>query len=149
MSRTIHAASDHAGLELKNHLVEVLRAAGHEVEDHGTHDGASVDYPDFAHVIAGVVAGDEGTEDGAIGLLVCGTGLGMSIAANRHAGVRAALCHDVFSARMTRAHNDANILCMGARVVGIGVAEEVATAFFGGAFEGGRHARRVGKIEPK
>ncbi len=139
----IFVGSDHAGLHLKAELVRAMTAAGHDVEDLGTHTEESTDYPDYAHRVAdGVVA-----HEGARGVLVCGTGLGMSMAANRHPGVRAALCHEAFSARMARAHNDANVLCMGARVVGPGLALDVLTAFLGADFEGGRHARRVGKIE--
>ncbi len=141
----VFAGSDHAGFDLKLALLEAMAAAGHEVEDLGTHGRESTDYPDYAHRVAqAVLAHPE-----AKGLLVCGTGQGMSMAANRHAGVRAALCHDTFSARMARAHNDANILCMGGRVVGVGLAREVLVAFLGGTFEGGRHERRVAKIEPR
>jgi ribose 5-phosphate isomerase B len=135
--------SDHAGLELKRALVDSLAAAGHEIVDLGTNDASSCDYPDFAHAVATRVAAGEG-----LGLLVCGTGLGMSMAANKHAGVRAACVSDTFSARMTRMHNDANVLCLGARVVGAGLAIDIAQAFFGASFEGGRHAKRLEKIEP-
>ena len=134
--------SDHAGLALKRELTEHLRARGFDVEDLGTNDTAGVDYPDYAHLVAERVA-----EGSGLGILVCGTGIGMSIAANRHRGVRAALCADTFSARMTRLHNDANVLCLGARTLGVGLALEVADAFLGTSFEGGRHARRVAKIE--
>lgn len=133
---------DHAGFPLKQALIERLQEWGHQVEDLGVHSADRVDYPDFAHPVARKVV-----EEGALGLLVCGTGLGMSMAANRHPGVRAALCHDVFSASMTRAHNDANVLCLGARVVGVGLAEAILRAFLQGSFEGGRHAARVAKIE--
>lgn len=135
--------SDHAGLDLKRALVDALAAAGHEIVDLGTNDTSSCDYPDFAHAVAQRVAAGEG-----LGLLVCGTGLGMSMAANKHAGVRAACVSDTFSARMTRLHNDANVLCLGARVVGPGLALDIAQAFFGASFEGGRHAKRLEKIEP-
>ncbi|MEM9073617.1 MAG: ribose 5-phosphate isomerase B [Myxococcota bacterium] len=135
--------SDHAGFDLKVTLAEAMREAGHEVQDLGTHDKDSTDYPDYAHAVAQAVLADAA----ALGVLVCGTGIGMCIAANRHAGVRAALCHDTFSAKATRAHNDANVLCLGSRVVGVGVAKDVLEAFLEGSFEGGRHARRVGKIE--
>ena len=137
------AGSDHAGLELKDHLVAWLRDDGHEVEDLGTHSAESTDYPDWAHRVADAVLAEEESR----GLLVCGTGIGMSIAANRHPGIRAALCGDVFSAKATRAHNDANVLCLGARVIGVGLAEEILRAFVEGTYEGGRHARRVSKIE--
>ncbi len=136
--------SDHAGLALKRALGDHLVAQGYEVEDLGTHDTASTDYPDHAHRVAEAVARGAG-----LGILVCGTGIGMSIAANRHRGVRAALCADTFSARMTRLHNDANVLCLGARTVGPGLAEDIVDAFLGASFEGGRHARRVEKIEPE
>jgi len=135
-------ASDHAGLQLKKEVAEGLAALGHAVEDLGTHDNASVDYPDFASEVARRVAGG-GAE---IGVLVCGTGIGMSIVANKHRGVRAALCTTEFEARMARAHNDANVLCMGERVVGPGLGRAIAEAFVGTQFEGGRHERRVKKI---
>ncbi|HTE52891.1 MAG TPA: ribose 5-phosphate isomerase B [Kofleriaceae bacterium] len=134
--------ADHAGLELKRHLVGVLRGLGDEVEDLGTHTGASVDYPDYAAQVAGRVANGEGR-----GLLVCGTGIGMAIAANKVAGVRAAVVTDSFTARATRSHNDANVMAVGARVVGAGVAEEALRAFRDTAFEGGRHAARVAKLD--
>ena len=135
--------SDHAGLNLKRVALELLRDLGHEVEDLGPHEPGSVDYPDFAHLVARGVA--EGKADR--GVLVCGTGLGMSMAANRHTGVRAALCRTSYEARMARQHNDANILCLGERVTGEGLATEVLEAFLAAEFEGGRHGRRVGKIE--
>src|SRR5947209_1623744 len=110
-------ASDHAGLTLKRELVEALVTRGAEVEDLGTHSPASVDYPDFASSVAKAVSGKKAP----FGVLVCGTGIGMSIVANKYRGVRAALCHTEFEARATRAHNDANILCLGERVIGAGV----------------------------
>lgn len=134
--------ADHAGYEMKNLVGEVLRKLGHEVEDLGTHSSASVDYPDVAQKLAEAVS--TGRFDR--GVLVCGTGIGMAIAANKIPAVRAASCSDPFSARMARAHNDANVLTLGARVVGSGVAREVVEAFFGTAFEAGRHLRRVEKI---
>jgi len=137
------AASDHAGFPLKNHLVAWLSARGHEVIDLGTHSAESTDYPDFAHEVARRIASGEIER----GLLVCGTGIGMSIAANRHAGVRAARCLTEYDARMARAHNDANVLALGERVTGAGLAEAVLETFLATAFEGGRHARRVQKIE--
>lgn len=135
--------SDHAGFALKEALGEALKTAGHEVVDKGTQGPDSVDYPDFAHAVCHGVLGDELS----LGVLVCGTGIGMSMAANKHAGIRAALCHDTFSAKATRAHNDANVLCMGSRVVGAGLALDILDAFVGGVFEGGRHQRRIDKIE--
>ena len=143
MPKTLIVGSDHAGLELKRALLGVAAELGYEVVDIGTHTSDSTDYPDYAHQVASAVARGEG-----LGLLVCGTGLGMSMAANRHAGVRAAVCGDVFSASMTRQHNDANLLCIGSRVVGPGLAAEILKAFLTASFEGGRHERRVNKIEP-
>ncbi len=140
---TIAIASDHAGLPLKAELVAAMCASGIALDDLGAHDGASVDYPDYAHRTAElVVAGSH-----RLGVLVCGSGVGMSIAANRHRGVRAVVCSEPYSAAMARRHNDANVLCMGARVVGPGLAIEILEAFLGQSFEGGRHATRVAKIE--
>ena len=143
MAKTLIVGSDHAGLDLKRELSGVAAELGYEVVDLGTHSAESTDYPDYAHQVASAVARGEG-----LGLLVCGTGIGMSMTANRHAGVRAALCGDVYSASLTRQHNDANVLCVGARVVGAGLAGEILKAFLGASFEGGRHERRVKKIEP-
>ena len=142
MAKVLIVGSDHAGLELKQELTKLAAELGYEVRDLGTHTSDSTDYPDYGHQVASVVAGGEG-----LGLLVCGTGLGMSMTANRHAGVRAAVCGDVFSASMSRRHNDANVLCVGARVVGAGLAGEILRAFLGASFEGGRHERRVNKID--
>lgn len=138
----IVAGADHAGVTLKDHLVARLRAQGHEVEDVGTHGPASVDYPDFASAVGNAVR--EGRAER--GLLVCGTGQGMAMAANRIPGVRAAVVSDTFSARATRAHNDANVLCIGQRVIGFGPAEDIVDTFVAAPFEGGRHANRVAKI---
>jgi ribose 5-phosphate isomerase B len=139
----IAIAADHAGVALKTEILRFLRSLGIEVEDLGPSDASSVDYPDYAHLLARAVS------DGRIewGVLICGTGLGMSMAANRHAGVRAALCHDAYTAEMARRHNDANVLCLGARVIGGGVAEQIAQVFAETRFEGDRHQRRVAKIE--
>ncbi|MCL4232968.1 MAG: ribose 5-phosphate isomerase B [Deltaproteobacteria bacterium] len=134
---------DHAGVDLRAVVIERIRAAGHEILDFGTDSTSSVDYPDHAHLVARAVENGEA----ALGVLVCGTGLGMSYAANRHPGVRAAVCTDSYLARMARLHNDANVLCLGARVVGAGVAGDILDAFFATGFEGGRHARRLEKIE--
>ena len=142
MENVLIAGSDHAGLSLKKELAGLAAELGYEVRDLGTHTSDSTDYPDYAHQVATAVAAGEG-----VGLLVCGTGIGMSITANRHSGVRAALCGDVLSASMARQHNDANVLCIGARVVGPGPAAEILKAFLGAEFEGGRHERRVNKIE--
>jgi ribose 5-phosphate isomerase B len=134
--------SDHAGYELKEFVKNYLVEKGVEVEDKGAYSLESVDYPDFAKKVSEAVL-----EENILGILICGTGIGVSIAANRHPGVRAALCQTEFGARMARAHNNANVLCMGARVVGIGLAESIVNAFLSTEFEGGRHARRVDKIE--
>ena len=136
------AGSDHAGLPLKQLLVAHLRAKGIEVEDMGTHEAASTDYPDWAAPVARAVAAGQAE----FGLLVCGTGQGMAMAANRVPGVRAAVVADTFSARATRAHNDANVLCIGQRIVGTGVAEDILDAFLATPYEGGRHAARVAKL---
>lgn len=135
--------SDHGGFGLKKELEGVLDELGVEFEDVGCHDESSVDYPDFAHRVASGVA--EGTFER--GILVCGTGQGMAMAANRHRRVRAALCSDTFTAEMARAHNDANVLCLGGRVIGGGLAGRILRAFLQTEFEAGRHSRRVDAIE--
>ena len=144
MTRQLGMASDHAGLELKRTLAAELEKRGIAVRDFGTNSSDSCDYPDFAHAVARAI------ESGAIehAILVCGTGVGMSIAANRHAAVRAVVCSEPLSARMSRQHNDANVVCIGARVVGLGTAIDIVDAFLGASFEGGRHAARVAKINP-
>jgi ribose 5-phosphate isomerase B len=136
-------ASDHAGVALKSRIVKLVEGLGRGVRDLGPADDSSVDYPDFGHLVAEAVASGEA----GLGILVCGTGIGMSMAANRHPGVRAALCQDSFTAAMARRHNDANVLCLGARVIGVGVAEQVVRVFLDTSFEGARHQRRVAKIE--
>lgn len=135
-------AADHAGYELKDSLRDWLASEGHEIEDLGPASGDSVDYPDFGHQVARRV--EEGGADR--GLLVCGTGVGMAMAANRHPGVRAVNPTDLLTARMSRAHNDANVLALGARVVGPDLARDLVRAFLDTEFEGGRHQRRVDKI---
>lgn len=136
--------ADHGGFVLKGQLVELVRKAGHEVVDLGTTSAASSDYPDFAHQVAEKVVAGEFER----GILVCGSGVGMSIAANRHKGVRAVVCSDVYTAKMSRAHNDANVLCLGERVVGLGLAEEIVTTWLGQAADPNeRHQRRRAKIE--
>lgn len=135
-------ASDHAGIELRQELVALLKERGTDFQDLGPQTRESVDYPDFASRVAQAVVSEPGT----LGVLVCGTGIGMSIVANKHRGIRAALCTTEFEARMTRAHNDANVLCLGQRVVGAGVARGILEAFLSTAFEGGRHEKRVQKI---
>lgn len=142
MPETIALASDHAGVELKAALKAVLAERGLEPLDLGAHDAASVDYPDKADALAAALA--EGRA--ARGVLVCGTGIGISIAANRHRHLRAALCHDVTTARLARQHNDANVLVLGARTTGIETARDCLAAFLDTAFAGGRHARRVAKL---
>jgi ribose 5-phosphate isomerase B len=135
-------AGDHAGYELRQFLIGRLRGLGHEIVDMGSNYGAEpVDYPDFALPVAERVAAGEG-----LGILVCGTGMGVAIVANKVPGVRAARCTDTFSARMARAHNDANVLCLGGWISGRGLAEDMARAFLETPFEGGRHQRRVEKI---
>ena len=138
----IVTGSDHGGLNLKRVLVERLRGQGHEVLDVGTHESASCDYPDYAATVARSVAAGEAD----FGLLVCGTGQGMAMSANRIPGVRAAVVGDTFTAKATRQHNDANVLCLGERVIGAGLAAEILDAFLGGSFEGGRHAGRLAKM---
>lgn len=135
-------ASDHAGFDLKGSLIAHLRSRGHEVEDLGPAEKARCDYPDFAASLSLRVV----SEPGLLGILCCGTGIGMAMAANKVRGVRAAVCSDTFSAHATREHNDANVLCLGERVVGSGLAADIVDAFVSTAFEGGRHATRVQKI---
>ena len=143
MSRDVIAvAADHGGVDLKETLRQELVAAGYEVLDLGTHGLASVDYPDYAQAMAAALA--EGRAHR--GLLVCGTGIGISIAANRFAHVRAALVHDAFGARMCRQHNDANVLVLGGRTTGIEVARDCLSIFLNTPFEGGRHATRLAKF---
>ena len=137
-------ASDHGGFMLKASLVTTLQKDGHEVEDLGTRSTESVDYPDFAHAVAKLVA--EGKVDR--GILVCGSGVGMCITANKHKGVRAVVCSETYSAKMSRQHNDANVLCLGERVVGPGLAWDIVSIWLEEAAEGDRHAKRRDKIEP-
>jgi ribose 5-phosphate isomerase B len=142
MADRIIAGSDHAGLRLRAEAVEVAKGLGFDVEDAGPFSSESVDYPDYARQVAEAVAAGRAR----FGLLVCGTGIGMSIAANKVKGVRAALCTTELEARMARAHNDANVLCVGERIVGLGLGAAIVRAFLESAFEGGRHERRVRKI---
>lgn len=135
-------ASDHAGFYLKNALVKLFTEAGYDVIDCGTDSDASCDYPVFAEKLCATINSGEAE----LGILCCGTGIGMSMAANKVKGIRAACCSDIFSAKFTRLHNDANVLCLGARVVGEGLAWELAECFVTTPFEGGKHARRVGLI---
>jgi ribose 5-phosphate isomerase B len=138
----IAIASDHAAVALRARVAEMLRARGHEALDLGADGSCSVDYPDYALLVTGEVTASRCE----CGILVCGTGIGMSIAANKVPGIRAALCTDPYMARMARAHNDANVLCLGARVIGEGLAEEILDAWLSTSFIGGRHANRVAKI---
>ncbi len=135
-------AADHAGYELKQYLIGVLKDEGRAVLDLGTDGATSVDYPDFAARLARCLEAGEAER----GVLVCGTGLGISMAANRHPWVRAAPCQDATAARLSRAHNDANVLGLGARLVGQEVARDALRAFLGTPFEGERHARRIAKM---
>jgi ribose 5-phosphate isomerase B len=141
-TETIAIAADHAGFDLKDTLSEELRQAGFKVLDLGTNSAESVDYPDFADALAGAVTDGRVTR----GVLVCGSGIGISMAANRHKGVRAALCRDATDARLAREHNDANVLVLGGRITGIEVARDCLKAFLTTPFAGGRHAKRVQKL---
>ena len=138
--RKIYIGADSAGYNLKGEIIEHLRALGYEVVDMGCDSTASCHYPVFAAKVCEVMQSEL---DSAFGILVCGTGIGMSMAANKHNGIRAACCSDTFSARMTRMHNDANVLCLGGRVVGAGLACDMVDLFVDTEFEGGRHTARV------
>lgn len=140
---SIAIASDHAGLALKTELVGELSKLGHQPLDLGPADASSVDYPDYAVKVTDAVTKGQAS----LGVLICGTGMGMAITANKVHGVRAALCRTEFEARMSRQHNDANVLCLGQRVTGGGLAIEILKAFLASSFEGGRHATRVDKIK--
>jgi len=135
--------SDHAGYNLKKYLAEKIREQGYEVVDVGTHSAEQVDYPVYGREAAEKVAA--GSCD--FGILVCGSGVGMSMTANKVKGVRAVVCTEPLSAKMSRMHNDSNVLCLGERMVGIGMAWEIASTWLATPFEGGRHARRIGMIE--
>ncbi len=140
----IALGSDHAGFSLKQEVKNLLEELGHEVYDAGTHSTESSDSPDFAAAVGRMVAGGEADA----GILICGTGVGMSIAANKVKGIRAAACYDPFTARMAREHNDANVLCLGAWVVGKGLAMEIVRAFLSAQFSGAeRHLRRISKVK--
>ncbi|SHK41165.1 ribose-5-phosphate isomerase [Hathewaya proteolytica DSM 3090] len=133
---------DHGGFELKNDIIKHLQGKGIDTKDFGTYSEDSCDYPDFGEAVAEAVVSKECD----LGIIICGTGIGISIAANKVPGIRAALCSDTFSAHATREHNDANILAMGARVVGKGLALDIVDAFLAAEFQGGRHEKRVNKI---
>ena len=130
---------DHAGYSLKLQVIEHLKEKGVEYVDVGTNSADSCHYPEFAHAVCAKVQNGEAP----VGILVCGTGVGMSMAANKHRGIRAACCSDTFSARLTREHNDANVLCFGERVVGAGLACDLVDAFLDAEFMGGKHGTRV------
>lgn len=136
-------ACDHAAVAMKNDLLAYVKEKGYETEDYGTYTTDSVDYPDYAKKLA------KGIQDGEVerGIGLCGTGIGISIALNKQKGIRAALCHSEFDARASRAHNDANVLCMGARTTGIEIAKAMVDSYLEGTFAGGRHENRVAKIE--
>ncbi len=138
----IAIGSDHGGFQLKRILVELLEELGQEVDDHGCDSAEAVDYPAFAHSVCEKV--NNGEVD--IGILVCGSGIGMSIAANRFRKIRAAVCHDEYTARMSREHNDANVLCLGERVIGSGVAKEIVKVWLTTEFAGGRHQQRISQF---
>lgn len=139
----IAIGSDHAGFKLKETVKEFLKTSGIEVTDFGTHSEESADYPDFAFPVAEAVAKKEFD----FGILICSTGIGMSITANKVAGIRAALCNDLFTANCSKEHNNANVLCMGGRIVGEGLAKAIVQTWLERKFQGGRHERRVKKIE--
>lgn len=139
--KSIHMACDHAGIDLKETLRAHLEKMGYTVTDHGTYSKESCDYPVFAHALCNAVEAED-----VPGILICGTGIGMSIAANKVNGIRCALCHDVFSAKATRNHNDANMIAFGARVIGAGLMLEIVDAFLHASFDGGRHVARIEKI---
>ena len=141
--RTVAIACDHAGFPMKSILKTELEEAGHHVIDLGTDSEDSVDYPDFGFALANAL----GKNEAGVGVLVCGSGIGISIAANRHPEVRAALVHDALGARMCRLHNDANVICFGGRMIGEEVAKDCLNIFLRTDFEGGRHSRRVNKLK--
>lgn len=136
-------ACDHAGFQMKETIKEYLFILGFEVEDFGTHSEESVDYPDFGMQVARMISNGKYTR----GILICGTGLGMSMVANRFSSVRAALCNDLFSAIMSRRHNDANILVLGGRVIGTELAKEIVRYWMDTPFDGGRHRKRIEKFD--
>jgi ribose 5-phosphate isomerase B len=138
----IAIASDHAGYRLKEHLKDFLKSGGHDVQDLGTHSEEPVDYPDLCAAAARVV--EVGSADRAV--LVGGSGQGEQIVANKIHGIRAALCNDLYTARLSRAHNDANVVTLGARIIAVELAREILTVWLSTPFEGGRHARRIGRI---
>lgn len=139
----VYIGTDHAGYNIKHEVINIVKNLNYDVVDLGCSSSDRVDYPDYGHRVAKAVLKDERS----FGIVICGTGIGISISANKHSGIRAALCHNSYTATMARAHNDANILAFGERVVGIGVIESMIKAFLSTPFEGGRHENRVKKIE--
>lgn len=135
-------ASDHAGVDMKTQLIKELQSLGYKPIDLGTHSTESVDYPDYAHAMAGEIKAGKAEQ----GVLICGSGIGISMAANRHPHLRSALCQSALEARLARKHNDANVLALGARIIGIEAAKDTLRAFLTTEFEGGRHQKRVEKI---
>ena len=142
MEKKIVIACDHAGNEVKNAIIKYLEEKGYAVTDFGCDGTASVNYPDYAHLVCAAIQNGEAP----LGILVCGTGIGMSMAANKHRGIRAALCENEFSAEMTRRHNDANVICMGARVISKEKAIALTDIFVTTPYEGGRHDARVAML---
>ena len=142
MSKIIVIGSDHAGFSMKQELIEKFKLAGFVIEDKGTYSEASTDFAPIAQAVGEIVASDANKR----GILVCGTGIGMSIMANKIKGIRAALVHDLFSAKATREHNDSNVLCMGARIISADMGWEIASLWMDTAFSGGKHAKRIGYI---
>jgi len=142
LKQTVAIANDHAGLALKNVLLKQIDACGFSTLDLGTNSTESVDYPDYGHAVARAVSDGRAK----FGIAICGSGIGISIAANRHAGIRAALCSSGLAAELSRQHNDANVLCLGARLIGEAEATECVRRFLTTAFEGGRHTARVEKL---
>lgn len=143
MPQKIYIANDHGAVELKNVLLEMLNDGDYEVINLGTNSSDSVDYPEYADALCEKILEDKNS----LGILMCGTGIGIGIRANRHKGIRAALCYNEFMASVTRAHNDANVLVMGGRVIGPELAKSITKAFLKGKFEGGRHQRRVDLLD--
>lgn len=141
--KPIAIGCDHAGVSFKNEIISFLKENGVETIDCGCYDNNSVDYPDIAEAVCAKISSGESEK----GILICGTGIGISISANKVKGIRAALCHDYFSAKYTRLHNDSNIICFGARVIGTGLAIELVDIFLSTDFEGGRHQTRIEKIK--
>lgn len=140
---SIALGSDHAGFDLKSAIIRHLEKIGREYKDYGVYSEESADYPDLAAAVSTAV--QNGKSD--FGIVICGTGIGVSIAANKHVGIRAALCAESYSARCAREHNNANVLALGSRVTGVGLAVEIVDVFLEASFEGGRHLRRIEKID--